>query len=223
MDGKHNIPRPTARRLSLYLRELVVLLSANRMMVSSKQIGALLGLTDAQVRKDLTFVGQFGHSGVGYDVRKLHENLRRILGRDLVWNAALIGAGNIGRALLSYRPFDELNFHITSVFDSDPASWGIVLNKRTVQPISELETTLENSGVRLGIIAVPSDAAQGVADRLVEYGIDGILNFAPRRLELNPDVIVSNVDFTLSFEQLAFQVAQASHLSPDKENDDHSR
>ena len=198
----------------------MVLLSANRTMVSSKQIGALLGLTDAQVRKDLTFVGQFGHSGVGYDVRKLHENLRRILGRDLTWNAVLIGAGNIGRALLSYRPFDELNFHITSVFDSDPSSWGQVLNKRTVQPFSELEETLKDSGVRLGIIAVPSDAAQEVAERLVEHGIDGILNFAPRRLELHSDVIVSNVDFTLSFEQLAFQVAQASHLSPEKETDD---
>ena len=197
----------------------MVLLEANRTMVSSKQIGGLLGITDAQVRKDLTFVGQFGHSGVGYDVRKLHENLRRILGRDLIWNAALIGAGNIGRALLSYRPFDELNFHITSVFDSNPSSWGQVLNKRTIQPVSELQKTLENSGVRLGIIAVPSDAAQEVADQLVEYGIDGILNFAPRRLELNSKVIVSNVDFTLSFEQLAFQVAQAGHPSLEKGNE----
>ena len=207
MDGKSKIPNPTAKRLSLYFREL----GERRAMdekanMSSRQLGEALGFSDAQVRKDLTFVGQLGHPGVGYSVAMLHDNLRRILGRDKTWNAALVGAGNIGRALLSYRRFDQQNFHITHVFDNNPATVGTTISDRIIHDVAVIEEELIKSDIQLGIIAVPAQNAQAVADTLVASGVSGILNFAPRRVDVPPSTTVSSVDFTLSLEQLAFQV-----------------
>ena len=207
MDLKAKIPSPTVKRLSLYFREL----GERRAMdsdatMSSRQLGDALGFSDAQVRKDLAFVGQLGHPGVGYSVTLLHDNLRRILGRDRSWEAALVGAGNIGRALLSYRRFEIQNFHITKVFDNNPATVGTKISDRTVLDISELERQLGDSGTHLGIIAVPAQDAQAIAERLIGVGVGGILNFAPRRLEVDDSVAVLNVDFSLTLEQLAFQV-----------------
>ena len=211
MDGKSKIPNPTAKRLSLYFREL----GERRAMdekanMSSRQLGEALGFSDAQVRKDLTFVGQLGHPGIGYSVAMLHDNLRRILGRDRTWNAALVGAGNIGRALLSYRRFDQQNFHITHVFDNNPATIGTTISDRIIHDVAVIEEELARSDIQLGIIAVPAPHAQAVADTLVASGVSGILNFAPRRVEVPPTTTVSSVDFTLSLEQLAFQVNLAS-------------
>lgn len=174
--------------------------------MSSRQLGEALGLSDAQIRKDLTFVGQLGHPGVGYSVAMLHDNLRRILGRDKTWNAALVGAGNIGRALLSYRRFDQQNFHITHVFDNNPEAIGSTINQRIIHDVAVIEDALIGADTQLGIIAVPASHAQAVADSLVASGVSGILNFAPRRIEVPPTTTVSSVDFTLSLEQLAFQV-----------------
>lgn len=207
MELKPKIPRPTVKRLSLYLRELSSHLAAERATVSSKQLGSVLGLTDAQVRKDLAYFGQFGHPGVGYSVPVLHSHLLKILGLDRSWSAALVGAGNIGRALLSYRRFEEQNFCISAVFDCDATCIGQEIDGRVIYPIEELDRVVRQGAIRLGIVAVPADAAQDVADRLIEAGVTGILNFAPRRLDVHNAVSVSSVDFTLALEQLAFQVS----------------
>ena len=207
MDAKSKIPNPTAKRLSLYFRELGERRAMDeKATMSSRQLGEALGLSDAQIRKDLTFVGQLGHPGVGYSVAMLHDNLRRILGRDKTWNAALVGAGNIGRALLSYRRFDQQNFHITHVFDNNPEAIGSTINQRIIHDVAVIEDALIGADTQLGIIAVPASHAQAVADSLVASGVSGILNFAPRRIEVPPPTTVSSVDFTLSLEQLAFQV-----------------
>ena len=207
MDAKSKIPNPTAKRLSLYFRELGERRAMDeKATMSSRQLGEALGLSDAQIRKDLTFVGQLGHPGVGYSVAMLHDNLRRILGRDKTWNAALVGAGNIGRALLSYRRFDQQNFHITHVFDNNPEAIGSTINQRIIHDVAVIEDALIGADTQLGIIAVPASHAQAVADSLVASGVSGILNFAPRRIEVPPTTTVSSVDFTLSLEQLAFQV-----------------
>ena len=212
MDTKSKIPNPTAKRLSLYFRELGERRAMDeKATMSSRQLGEALGLSDAQVRKDLTFVGQLGHPGVGYSVAMLHDNLRRILGRDKTWNAALVGAGNIGRALLSYRRFDQQNFHITHVFDNSPATIGTTISDRIVLDAAMIEGELVKSNTQLGIIAVPAQNAQAVADALVASGVSGILNFAPRRVDVPLTTTVSSVDFTLSLEQLAFQVNLARH------------
>src|SRR6266436_9157811 len=119
-----SIPNPAVRRLSLYLRQLEAFQRKDRRTISSKQLGESLNLTDAQVRKDLAYFGQFGHPGIGYRVDDLITQVKRILGTDKTWNVLLVGAGNLGRALLSYRGFDAKGFRLTAVFDNDPAKVG---------------------------------------------------------------------------------------------------
>lgn len=201
-----NAPHPAVRRLSLYLRQLEAFLKLDRRTVSSKQLGESLGLTDAQVRKDLAYFGQFGHPGIGYRVPELITQLRHILGTDKVWNVLLVGAGNLGRALLSYRGFDSKGFRLVAVFDNDPGKVGKKLGPISIQPMSELAETIQSHAIRLAILAVPAEAAQSAADQLVAAGIRGLLNFAPISLQLPPELALNSVDVAVQLEQLSFQV-----------------
>ncbi|MFM2164458.1 MAG: hypothetical protein RL325_895 [Planctomycetota bacterium] len=207
MPSRKAIPRPAARRLSLYLRELSSRLEAGEETVSSKALGRTLGLTDAQVRKDLALFGQFGHPGRGYAVSELVESLRRIMGRDRSWKACLVGAGNIGRALVSYDRFRREGFEIAAIFDGDPALSGKEVAGKRIRPMSELAKVVAAERITLGVIAVPREAAQQVADAMVAAGIRGILNFAPRRIEVRDGIGIVSVDFTVALEQLAFQIS----------------
>lgn len=207
MPLRGKIPEPTVRRLSLYLRELRTRLDGGQSTISSKQLGQALGLTDAQVRKDLALFGQFGHPGIGYAVEELIERLRKILGKDRQWNACIVGAGNIGRALMPYGRFRREGFDIVAIFDQDASVVGSVVGDRRVRPLDDLAALVRDRSIRIGIIAVPGEAAQQTADRLIQAGVVGILNFAPRRLEVGDRVSVVNVDFTVALEQLAFQVS----------------
>ena len=171
-------PHPAVRRLSLYLRQLEAFLLLDRRTVSSKQLGESLGLTDAQVRKDLAYFGQFGHPGIGYRVPELITQLRHILGTDKVWNVLLVGAGNLGRAVVSYRGFDSKGFRLVAVFDNDPAKIGKHHGSMIIQPMTELPATVKAHSIRLAILAVPAGAAQSAADQLVAAGVRGLLNFA---------------------------------------------
>src|SRR5687768_4159934 len=135
------IPNPAVRRLSLYLRQLEAFQRKDRRTISSKQLGESLGLTDAQVRKDLAYFGQFGHPGIGYRVEDLIAQVRKILGTDKTWNVLLIGAGNLGRALMAYKGFASKGFQLVAVFDSDASKVGKRQATFTVQPLSELAQT----------------------------------------------------------------------------------
>lgn len=210
MPGRTRIPKPTAQRLSLYLRELNSRAAEKRRTVSSKQLGAAVGLTDAQVRKDLACFGQFGRPGVGYDVTALRERLREIVGTHRQWRAAVVGVGNIGRALLSYRRFRDEGFEIAAIFDQAPALVGTRTSGLVVQPLSKLRETVQKESISIGVIAVPPEAAQEVADALVAAGVRGILNFAPRRLDVRGAIPTLDVDFTGALEQLAFEVGEAT-------------
>jgi redox-sensing transcriptional repressor len=207
IPGSSRIPQPTVKRLSLYLRELESLAEQGQQTLSSKQLGATLGLTDAQVRKDLAFFGQFGHPGIGYKIPELIGQLRKILGTDRNWNAAIVGAGNIGRALMPYARFRRKGFEIVAVFDSDLAVVGTEIAGHKVRPLSDLPMLVRERNILIGIVAVPAAAAQGAADQLISAGVKGILNFAPVRLDVHDAVSVVSVDFSLSLEQLAFQVS----------------
>src|SRR5271170_5200672 len=136
-----SIPNPAVRRLSLYLRQLETFKRKDRRTVSSKQLGEALHLTDAQVRKDLAYFGQFGHPGIGYRVDELIGQVKRILGTDKTWNVLLVGAGNLGRALGAYRGFNAKGFNLVAVFDNDPAKVGKKLGQFTVLPLSEMQPT----------------------------------------------------------------------------------
>jgi len=200
------VPDPAVKRLSLYLRQLESFRKKDRRTVSSKQLGESLGLTDAQVRKDLAYFGQFGHPGIGYRVDELIAQVRHILGTDKVWNVVLIGAGNLGRALSAYKGFDVKGFRLVAVFDNDATKVGHKLGPFLVQPLSDLQATVQKEGVRLAIMAVPADSAQDVADQLVAAGIRGLLNFAPVSLSVPEKMALNSVDLAVQLEQLSFQV-----------------
>ena len=192
--------------LSLYLRELQRLQAAGQATISSSQLGTLLGFSDAQVRKDLGFFGQFGYPGVGYRCDELIHAMRDILGTNHPWPVAMVGVGNLGQALLGYRGFGRQNFSIVAAFDADPAKVGQTIQGITVQPLDQLAENVKRLGIRLGMIVVPGPHAQIVADRLVAAGVEGIVNFAPVTLTLPPQVQVVGVDLAIELEQLSFAV-----------------
>jgi len=200
------VPKVVVSRLSLYLRELQRLVAAGQQTISSSQLGTLLGFSDAQVRKDLGFFGQFGYPGVGYRCDELIRAMRDILGTNNPWNVAMVGAGNLGQALLGYRGFGRQNFAIAAAFDADPTKVGQVVQGIRIQPLDELEATVRDRGIRLGMIVVPADRAQEAADRLVVAGVEGIVNFAPVTLVLPPHVQNVGVDLAIELEQLSFAV-----------------
>lgn len=203
--GPH-APKNVTARLSLYLRELDHLAREGKETISSRQLGRLLGFTDAQVRKDLAHFGQFGHPGVGYRTPELIQAIRGILGTDRPWNAVMIGAGNLGRALLGYHGFSARGFRITAVLDADPRKVGTPIEGLTIRPLEDLSSVMTEGRVRLGVVTVPAHAAQGVADLLVQAGVQGILNFAPTTLVLPKTVSLVSVDLTVEWEQLSFSV-----------------
>ena len=180
--------------------------AAGRPTISSRELGNALDLTDAQVRKDLAYFGSFGHPGVGYRVGELVRQLKQVLGTDRSWPVALIGAGNLGRALASHPGFTARGFALTTIFDSALA--GETVEALVVQPMEALAEVLRRDKIRLAILAVPAEAAQAVADQLVEAGIAGILNFAPVTLDVPDHVSVNAVDLAAQLEQLAFAIRE---------------
>ena len=201
-------PKAAIARLSLYLRQLEALERDGQTTVASKQLGRLLGLSDAQVRKDLAHFGQFGYPGVGYRVGELQTVLRGLLGVDRPWRAALVGVGNLGRALLGYQGFRDRGFHIVALFDRDPNLVGKRVGGLEIRRLDQLTSVVRAESVELCLIAVPADAAQQAANAAIEAGVVGILNFAPIALKLPQRVSVVSVDLGLQLEHLVFQVNQ---------------
>jgi redox-sensing transcriptional repressor len=199
-------PKAVIGRLSLYLRQLEAFERISQDTVSSSQLGAALGINDAQVRKDLATFGQFGYPGIGYRIEELTAALRHILGIDRVWPTALIGLGNLGRALLRYRGFRSRGFHIVALFDNDLRKIGQVHAGMTVRALEELPAAASALCLRLAILTVPADAAQNVADLAASAGIQGLLNFAPAPLVVPESVGVVAVDLSIQLEHLAYQV-----------------
>jgi len=195
-------------RLSLYLRELQLLINDDKRTVSSQVLGTRLGVTGAQVRKDFTYFGQFGYPGVGYRCDELIAEIKRILGTDQTWPVALIGCGNLGQALLGYRGFQKQGFDVVAAFDISPKLIGTKLAGLTVQDIAELPEWVAEKKISLVILAVPADAANAAVEVIVRSGVTGILNFAPVMLKLPKRIRVVGVDLAIELEQLAFGVAK---------------
>jgi redox-sensing transcriptional repressor len=194
-------------RLSLYLRELQQLVRQGRATISSSQLGKLLGVTDAQVRKDLAYFGHFGHPGIGYRCDELIAEIRRILGTDREWVVTMVGVGNMGRALLRYKGFAAQGFRIVAAFDLDSRIVGTRIEGIPVYDPRQLAQVVRLQHIQLGMITVPAAHAQEVADQLVAAGVVGIVNFAPVTLSLPKEIGLVGVDLTTELEQLAFSVA----------------
>lgn len=198
--------RASVGRLSLYLRRLEGLLSEGTTKVSSSLLGEALGVTDAQVRKDLAYLGNLGHPGIGYAAPELIAAIRRALGIDRDWPTALVGVGNLARALLRYQGFIERGFRFVALFDADPAKIGGTIDGLPVHPLEAMPEVVADTKAELGVLTVPSEAAQDVAEALASAGIRGILNFTPQVLRLPVGVSLVSVDLTVQLEQLAFLV-----------------
>jgi len=202
-------PSPAVKRLSLYLRELERLSAEGVDKVSSRRLAESLHITDAQVRKDLGYFGQFGRRGVGYGVDRLIHALRRILGTDKTWNVIVVGTGDLGRALLRYRGFARRGFRLVAAFDVSRGKVGKRVGDVPVYHIDELPRVVRRTKVKLAVVAVPPEAAQEVTDLLCSTGIVGILNFAPTTLETPDGVTVGLVDIAAHLEQLSFSAANS--------------
>lgn len=202
-----DVPKAVVSRLSLYLRELRRLARSGKATVSSSQLGRLLGITDAQVRKDLAYFGHFGHPGIGYRCDELVAAVRGILGTDLGWNVAVVGVGDLGRALLGYQGFSSDGFRIVAAFETDQAKVGKSVDGVAVYGLERIADVVRERQIQLGMIAVPASAAQAVAERLVAAGVLGIVNFAPVTLSLPDEVSLVAVDLATELEQISFAVA----------------
>lgn len=200
------VPKAVVSRLSLYLRELQHLVRDGQETTSSTQLGKLLGFTDAQVRKDLAYFGQFGYPGIGYRCSELIAAIKGILGTSQPWPLAIVGLGNLGRALMGYKGFQQQGFQIVAAFDADPAKVGKPVEGLHVHHMDDMGRIAAERNIRLAIVAVPAGSAQPVADALVAAGIEGILNFAPVTLTLPKHVRVVGVDLAIELEQLSFAV-----------------
>jgi len=189
------VPAVVIGRLPYYLRALEFMAQRGDRVVSSRDLGEWLGASPAQIRKDLSHFGEFGTQGLGYDVVRLRDALRAILQADRDWPVALVGAGALGSALVHYPVFSRGRFPIVAVFDSDPAKVGRPMRPDlVVQDVAAMLPTIRERGIQAAILAVPASAAQQVADELVACGVRAILNYAPLRLSLPPDVHCEDLD-----------------------------
>ncbi len=202
----HRIPDETIRRLAGYLRALVFSSEQGRERISSQTLADLVGVNPCQVRKDLSYFGDFGTRGVGYSVEKLTKSIRKILKLNVVQKAALVGVGKLGSAVLEYPGFGLYGFDIAVAFDVDPHKVGSKVKDVMIEDVSGLRS-LKRRKIRLGIIAVPGQAAQETADKLVEVGIKGILNFSPRYIVVPRKIKVITIDIAMDLARLPYYMS----------------
>lgn len=194
----------TIRRMSKYFRSLEQLINKDIETVSSDTLAEMDGITSAQVRKDLSFFGTFGKRGFGYNTRSLKKQIENILGLYRTWNVAIVGAGNIGRALTEYAEFKKQGFVIRLIMDKDKSKVGRNVHGLSIQDFSNVNELVKDEQIDIAIIAVPANNAQSVADKLVNAGVKAILNFAPRSLKVPSDVLVKYENMAVEMESLSY-------------------
>lgn len=199
------IPDIVIGRLPIYLRALELLSAEGREVASSQELSEQLGISSAQIRKDLSHFGEFGKQGTGYNVEFLQGELERILQVDCVWSLVVVGAGYLGHALASYAGFENRGFRIVGVFDNDEEKIGTTVgDSLVVKPMSDMPASVRENACRIGVISVPADAAQRVADALIDAGIRSILSYAPIRLHVPEGVRVEYIDPVLYFQHMTY-------------------
>jgi len=207
---KAKISRSVIPRLSVYYRALISYKEGD--VVSSRTLSELTGYTAAQIRRDLTYFGQFGTPGRGYVVGDLKKEILKILGIDKVWNVALIGVGNLGTALLSYKGFHEQGFNIIAALDSDPKKIGKKMGGIVVGRIGDLKKTVQKKNAQMAIVTVPVAAAQETINSLIKAGVKSILNFAPIRPRVPASVELINIDLSIELEKLAHFLGNKANI-----------
>jgi redox-sensing transcriptional repressor len=203
------IPAVVIDRLPIYARALTALEGRGRDVVSSQELGEVLGVTPAQIRKDLSYFGRFGKQGRGYNVQRLAQELRQILGLDRQWSMILIGVGHLGQAILTYDGFQPQGFIIVDAFDSDPKLVGNTVGGVDVHHIETLKGYLSERQVDIGIVAVPPESAPSIIEILVDGGVRAILNYAPTSVSVPESVEVKNIDPVLALQSMTFYLKSA--------------
>ena len=198
------VPDIIIGRLPLYLRALSTMASEGTQITSSQELGARLGISSAQIRKDLSQFGEFGKQGTGYNIAFLTEQLRRILHVDQIWDVVLIGAGDLGHAIANYGGFLDRGFHIIAVFDNDPNKIGHAAGSFIVQDILNMVDEIRSKRIKVAMLAVPAAEAQNIADRLVEAGVKAILSYAPTSLKVPHDVRIQYIDPVLHLQRMTY-------------------
>ncbi|MYH40720.1 MAG: redox-sensing transcriptional repressor Rex [Chloroflexi bacterium] len=199
-----DIPEVVIERLPVYLRVLDRLQRNGHSVISSQDLGEELGVTPAQIRKDLSYFGRFGKQGRGYSIQRLIGELRQILGLERRWSMALVGAGQLGRAIASYRGFGPQGFDLAAIFDASPAVVGTTVAGHTVEHVDSMEDRLRERPVEIGIVAVPAEHAQAVIDQLVGAGVHAILNYAPRAVQVPGHVRVRQIDPAAALQSMTY-------------------
>lgn len=206
MKGYKSVSSATIERLPLYYRCLNYIYRKDKEMISSKELGKKLGIQPTQVRKDLSYYGEFGRRGVGYNISNLKKVLKKILGANQKWPAVLVGAGNLGRALINFKGAGDMGLEIVGVFDNDLNKIGNAVGTITVKSTNKLVKFTKQNQIKIGIITVPADAAQEIANLLIDSGISGIWNFAPATLEVPENVNLRNEDLAIGVGSLIYNI-----------------
>lgn len=198
------VPDIVVGRLPVYLRILNYLIDEGRYITSSQELGDRLGISSAQIRKDLSHFGEFGKQGTGYDVMFLRDQLQKILHVDRRWSVVLVGAGDLGHALAHYRRFNDAGFDVVGVFDSDPQKIGQQFGKYVIQDVTAMGKVIQEHKVKMGIIAVPPAAATEVAKEMIKLGVVSILNYAPVTIMVPLGVRVQYIDPVVHLQHMAY-------------------
>ncbi len=214
MKSEH-IPNATIKRLAMYVQVLETFKREGNQVVSSETLAKACNVNPSQIRKDLAYFGEFGVRGVGYHVQDLISSIKHSLGVDHVWKAALVGVGNLGRALLCHQDFKYRGFDILGAFDCDPFKIGEVVCGMEVVCTRRLKELTEGKNIELGLITTPPDRAQRAANFLIDAGIKGIINFAPARIAVADDVHVEYVDFFHHLYSVAFSITLDRKQEPE--------
>ncbi len=202
------ISKATIDRLPLYFRTLRLIQQEGTEIISSEELGRRIGVTPEQIRKDLASFGEFGKKGVGYFVRELIRNIGEILGLHRNWNIAIVGVGHLGWALANYRNFASLGFNLAAVFDVDPAKVGQFIGGVEIFSLDRLEEVAREKNIHIGVITVPAESAQAVADKLVAAGVRGIWNFAPIKLNVAENVRLVSEDLSVGLSSISYYLSR---------------
>jgi redox-sensing transcriptional repressor len=215
--GEHDIPDIVIRRLPIYVRTLKAIEASGILTVSSDDLAEQIGVTAAQIRRDLSYFGKFGKQGKGYDVETLVAEIEHILNLDRQWEVALIGYGHLGQAIAAYKGFDKSSFRISAIFDRNPKHIGEVSEDGAcVLADTEISRVVREHNIRLGIVAVPASAAQQVTDALVAGGVTAILNYAPVILRVPDGVWVREVDPTSAMQSMTYYITDGTGSDDNK-------
>jgi redox-sensing transcriptional repressor len=206
--NRAKVPDIIVSRLPVYLRALQYMAANGSTTTSSQELGEKVGISAAQIRKDLSQFGEFGKQGTGYHIPFLTDRLLQILKVEHVWNVALVGLGELGHAILRYQGFENRGFRIVACFDNDPAKIGTRVDDFDVDDAKNIVEKVKAKGIKMAMLCVPASVAQDVTDKLVEAGVKGVLNYAPVSLSVPPDVRLQYIDPVIGLQRMAYYLQE---------------